>query len=68
MEDETGFVNVVVWRKVYEAYRSLVKTASFLGVSGKLQAQDGVVHLIAEAFWSPRTRLRPPSGGSRDFR
>ena len=44
MEDETGFVNVVVWRKVYEAYRSLVKTASFLGVSGKLQAQDGVVH------------------------
>ena len=56
------------WRKVYEAYRSLVKTASFLGVSGKLQAQDGVVHLIAEAFWPPRTRVQPPSGGSRDFR
>jgi error-prone DNA polymerase len=68
MEDETGFVNVVVWRKVYEAYRSLVKAASFLGVSGKLQAQDGVVHLIAESFWSPRTRRTPPSGGSRDFR
>ena len=68
MEDETGFVNVVVWRQVYEAYRALVKTASFLGVSGKLQAQDGVVHLIAESFWSPRTRMTPPSGGSRDFR
>jgi error-prone DNA polymerase len=68
MEDETGFVNVVVWRKVYESYRSLVKTASFLGVSGKLQAESGVVHLIAESFWSPRTRLQPPSGGSRNFR
>jgi putative IMPACT (imprinted ancient) family translation regulator len=36
--------------------------------SGKLQAESGVVHLIAESFWSPRTRLQPPSGGSRDFR
>jgi error-prone DNA polymerase len=68
MEDETGFVNVVIWRQVYETYRTLVKTASFLGVSGKLQVQDGVVHLIAESFWPPRTRVVPPSGGSRDFR
>jgi error-prone DNA polymerase len=38
-------------------------------VTGKLQVQDGVVHVIAERFWDPRARIdaRPPSGGSRDF-
>ena len=49
LEDETGFVNVVVWSQVFEEHTVLVKTASFLGVTGKLQVQDGVVHLIAES-------------------
>ena len=67
MEDEAGFVNVVVWSKVYEKFRVLVKTASFLGVSGKLQVQDGVTHLIADAFWRPQVDARPVEIGSRDF-
>ena len=67
LEDETGFVNVVVWTKVYEKYRVLVKTASFLGVSGKLQVQDGVTHLIAESFWRPKIERAPADVASRDF-
>jgi error-prone DNA polymerase len=67
LEDETGFVNVVVWSKVYEQFRVLVKTASFLGVTGKLQMQDGVTHLIADAFWRPKIDTRPVEVGSRDF-
>jgi len=67
LEDETGFVNVVCWAKVYETHRVLIKTASFLGVSGRLQVQDGVVHLIAESFWPPRVEAAPATGGSRDF-
>ena len=67
LEDETGFVNVVVWSKVYEKFRVLVKTASFLGVTGKLQVQDGVTHLIADAFWKPRIDTHPIEVGSRDF-
>ncbi|HEX4824468.1 MAG TPA: error-prone DNA polymerase [Candidatus Polarisedimenticolaceae bacterium] len=67
MEDETGFVNVVVWSKVYEKFRVLVKTASFLGVSGKLQVQDGVTHLIADSFWRPRIETSPAEIASRDF-
>ena len=67
LEDETGFVNVVIWTKVYERYRVLVKTASFLGVSGKLQVQDGVTHLIAESFWRPKIERAPADVASRDF-
>jgi error-prone DNA polymerase len=67
LEDETGFVNVVVWAKVYEKFRVLVKTASFLGVTGELQVEDGVTHLIAEAFWKPKIERAPTEVGSRDF-
>jgi error-prone DNA polymerase len=66
-EDETGFVNVVVWSKVFDEHAVLIKTTSFLGVTGRLQVKDGVTHLIAEAFWIPRIGWRPESGGSRDF-
>ena len=36
LEDETGFVNVILWRDVYERFRVPVKTLSFMGVSGPL--------------------------------
>jgi error-prone DNA polymerase len=45
----------------------LAKTVSFLGISGKLQAEDGVVHLVAERLWEPRVELKPTSARSRDF-
>jgi len=68
LEDETGFVNVVTWSKVYEEHAVLIKTSSFLGVTGKLQVQDGVTHLIAERFWIPPVSLQPESSRSHDFR
>ena len=67
LEDETGFVNVVVWESVFQRYPVLAKTAGFLGVSGKLQAEDGVVHLVAETLWEPRLELKPAATRSRDF-
>ncbi|MEO6165797.1 MAG: error-prone DNA polymerase, partial [Candidatus Binatia bacterium] len=67
LEDETGFVNVVVWESVFQRYAVLAKTVSFLGISGKLQVEDGVVHLIAERLWHPRAELKPASTRSRDF-
>ncbi len=67
LEDETGFVNLVVWQKVFETHAILARTASFLGVTGKIQSQDGVVHLIADELWIPRVAARPSHGSSRDF-
>jgi DNA polymerase III alpha subunit len=45
LEDETGFVNAVVWESVFQRYSVLAKTMSFLGITGTLQVEDGVVHL-----------------------
>ena len=67
LEDESGFVNVVVWSRVFDEHAVLIKTTNFLGVTGKLQVQDGVTHLIAERFWVPRLTSRPTGGKSRDF-
>jgi error-prone DNA polymerase len=67
LEDETGFVNVVIWSRVFEEHAVLIKTTSFLGVTGKLQVQDGVTHVVAERFWVPRVRATPASGKSHDF-
>ncbi|MBN2490806.1 MAG: error-prone DNA polymerase [Planctomycetes bacterium] len=67
LEDETGFVNLVVWNRVFEANAVVLKTAELLGVTGKIESEDGVVHVVAERFWIPRLE-RPPAGvKSRDF-
>ena len=68
LEDETGFVNVVVWKRVFDQYAVLARTASFLGVTGKLQCKSGVVHIVAEALWAPAVPAHPPVARSRDFR
>jgi error-prone DNA polymerase len=67
LEDETGFVNAVIWESVFQRYAVLAKTVSFLGITGKLQVEDGVVHLVAERLWKPRVELKPASVHSRDF-
>ena len=67
LEDETGFVNLVVWKQVFEEHRVVVKTSPFLGVTGRLQVESGVVHLVAEDLWVPQLRRQPISAGSRDF-
>ena len=68
LEDETGFVNVILWQKVVERFSILVRAASFLGVSGKLQVENGVVHLVADSLWNPKLSLVPVDARSRDFR
>ncbi|MFQ5830958.1 MAG: error-prone DNA polymerase, partial [Candidatus Methylomirabilia bacterium] len=67
LEDETGFVNVVLWERVFQRYAGLAKTAMFLGVTGTLQAEQSVIHIVAERLWAPRLRREPISAPSRDF-
>jgi error-prone DNA polymerase len=50
LEDETGFVNLVVWRDVFERFDLVGKTASLLEVEGTIQSEDGVVHVIADTL------------------
>jgi error-prone DNA polymerase len=67
LEDETGFVNCVVWAQVFEKYRTVILSNAVLGVSGKLQSQEGVVHVVVESCWRPRLSRLPASKESRDF-
>lgn len=48
LEDESGFVNVVVWPSLGEKLRPIVRQAMLLGVVGHVQKSDGVIHLIAK--------------------
>ena len=48
LEDETGVSNVVVWPKIYKAFRRAVIAGRLLRVYGSLQKEGIVVHLIAE--------------------
>ncbi len=67
LEDETGFVNLVLWPKAFAAHALLARTASFLGATGTLQNRDGVANLIVDELWTPEVETSPRSGGSRDF-
>ena len=67
LEDETGFVNTIFWPSVYEKYSMLARTLSFMGVTGKVQAAEGVVHLIVDEIWDPSGHARPTKVQSRDF-
>jgi DNA-directed DNA polymerase III PolC len=48
IEDETGVANIIVWPKVFEKFRAIVLGSRCVGVRGKLQNEDGVIHVVAE--------------------
>jgi len=48
LEDETGVANVVVWKNVYERYRRAVIAGRLVRVTGRIQRQSDVVHVVAE--------------------
>ncbi len=57
LEDETGVSNVVVWRNVYQRFRSAVMGGRLLRVTGYLQREGIVVHLIAQDIRDMSHRL-----------
>ena len=48
LEDETGIVNVIVWRNIYERFRRAVIAGRLLRVTGRVQRAHDVTHLLAE--------------------
>ncbi len=48
LEDETGIANVIVWRKIYERFRRAVIAGRLLKVTGRVQREAGVTHVIAD--------------------
>ena len=71
LEDETGIANVIVWPKTFERYRAIVMGSRFVAVSGRIQAEQGVIHVIADrladltpllAMLSEDSPFRAPAG------
>jgi len=48
LEDETGIANIVVWKRVYETFRRQVIAGRLLRVTGRIQRDGQVVHVVAE--------------------
>ncbi|PTQ68522.1 error-prone DNA polymerase [Pseudomonas sp. GV071] len=68
LEDEFGMVNVVVWNELAERQRRVLVGSSLLQVEGKLEAKDGVQHLIAKRLFDLTPLLSGLDVSSRDFR
>jgi DNA polymerase III alpha subunit len=48
LEDETGVANAIVWKKVFDEYRSVVMGARLVKIRGRLQSQSGVIHVVVD--------------------
>jgi error-prone DNA polymerase len=67
LEDETGYVNLIVWERIAKAQRAALLESRLLLVRGKLQREGDVLHVIAHRL----TNLSELLGGlmvtSRNF-
>jgi error-prone DNA polymerase len=48
LEDETAVANTIVWPKIFETFRPIVLGARLVSVTGKLQNEFGVIHVVAD--------------------
>ncbi len=67
LEDETGTVNVVVWRDLVERQRRELLGARLLGVEGAIERDGEVVHLVARRLTDHSRLLGALLVPSRDF-
>jgi error-prone DNA polymerase len=68
MEDETGYVNLIVWNRVAEAQRAALLESRLLEVQGKLQREGDVQHVIAQRLTNLSEMLGDLTVASRNFR
>lgn len=68
LEDEFGNVNVVVWRDLAERQRRALVGSRLMRVSGRLECESGVRHLIAQRLEDLSPLLQGLDVRSRDFR
>ena len=67
LEDETGYVNVVVWSALVERQRRELLGARLMAVHGTIEREGAVVHLVARRLADHSTLLGRILTRSRDF-
>jgi error-prone DNA polymerase len=68
LEDETGYLNLVIWERLAERQRRVLLGASLLGVRGRVQLESSVLHVIADRLFDHSPWLGQLTMRSRDFR
>jgi error-prone DNA polymerase len=68
LEDETGQINLIVWKRIAEQQRGVLLNARLMGVAGELQIEGKVIHVIARRLIDHSDRLGELTVRSRDFR
>ena len=68
IEDETGCVNVVVWRALAERQRRELLASRLMGIAGTIEREGEVVHLLAGRLFDHTPLLGQLVTRSRDFR
>jgi error-prone DNA polymerase len=67
LEDETGQVNLVVWKQLAERQRRTLIGSRLMGVRGEVQREAGVTHLVARQLLDYSHLLGGLAVTSRDF-
>jgi len=67
MEDETGYVNLIVWNRVAIEQRAALLESRLLEVHGKLQREGDVQHVIAQRLTNLSSMLGDLVVASRNF-
>jgi len=67
LEDETGSINVIVWRDLADRQRRELLGSRLMGVYGTLEREGEVVHLIAKRLVDHSALLGALQTESRDF-
>jgi error-prone DNA polymerase len=68
LEDESGHVNLVVWRAIGERQRRELLGARLLGVTGTVQREGDVLHVVVRRMEDRSALLGALLARSRDFR
>ncbi|HEY5568987.1 MAG TPA: error-prone DNA polymerase [Gammaproteobacteria bacterium] len=67
VEDESGYLNLIVWERLAQRAREVLLGATLLGFKGKVQKEHDVVHVIAERLYDHSSLLGGLTARSRDF-
>jgi error-prone DNA polymerase len=67
LEDETGYINTIIWRDIASTQRQTLMSAQLLGVSGYIEKDGQVIHLIAKKLVDYSPLLGKLMTTSRDF-
>jgi error-prone DNA polymerase len=68
LEDETGMVNLIVRREVWERYRRIARGAVAMIAHGVLQCEAEVIHVLVTRLEDLSEKLADLDSRSRDFR